>query len=356
MAFPSVNPVRCQRRNRSLLFSGLFTRSSIAMQHSDEWRVVEGLEPDRTRVNSTLPVGRIADYLESLSRERAWLAVLLGMTALAWADSRCGGVGLAPLYIPVICAACWTLGERAGLFVAIVAAILAVVPHFADPSHPPLLLLGARIGVRVATYLFVTAIVVSFRRSFDRERYMALRDSLTDALNKETFRKRAIDVLNAAAPAGQILVLALLDLDDFKSVNTRHGHVAGDAVLRAFAQGACDIIRREDDFGRIGGDEFAFLIPVPSAADGRRLAATLHARLSKTLAEREPPVTCSMGALVISPDAPRDEASMMQAVDQLMYAVKRAGKNAVQIAEAGKVLEATGAEPRRGARRLGAVR
>jgi hypothetical protein len=81
---------------------------------------------------------------------------------------------------------------------------------------------------------------------------------MTDALNKETFRERLIHRLDLAVPARQSFLLAILDLDDFKGINNRHGHVAGDEVLRAFAQGARKTIRREDDFGRIGGDEFAF--------------------------------------------------------------------------------------------------
>ena len=63
-------------------------------------------------------------------------------------------------------------------------------------------------------------------------------------------------------------------------------------------------------------------------------ARLLHKRLSSVLADTPHPVTCSMGALLISPDTPRDEPSLMHAVDQLMYAVKRAGKNAVEIGRA----------------------
>ena len=84
---------------------------------------------------------------------------------------------------------------------------------------------------------------------------LAVRDRMTDALNKETFRERVIHRLDLAVPARQSFLLAILDLDDFKGLNNRHGHVAGDEVLRTFAQGARGIIRREDDFGRIGGDE-----------------------------------------------------------------------------------------------------
>lgn len=294
-------------------------------------------------MTSHLPVGRFAGHLEALSRARAWCAVLLAVTALALADSQLRAIGLTPLYIPIVCAAGWRLGERAGYLVAIVAAILAVVPHLADPVHPPLAVLGLRVAVRVATFLFVASIIASFRCSFDREHELAIRDRMTGALNKEVFRERVIAALNAAAATRRTLLLAILDLDDFKTLNNRFGHAAGDAVLRTFARGATAIIRREDKFGRIGGDEFAFLLPVHSTGEATHFAHALHERLSLILAEALQPVTCSMGALVIPPDTPRDEATLMHAVDQLMYAVKRAGKNAVRIGEAGTMGDSSAA-------------
>lgn len=84
---------------------------------------------------------------------------------------------------------------------------------------------------------------------------------MTDALNKETFRERVIHRLDLAVPARQSFLLAILDLDDFKGINNRYGHIAGDEVLRTFAQGARKIIRREDDFGRIGATSSPFCFP-----------------------------------------------------------------------------------------------
>ena len=167
-------------------------------------------------MNSHLPVGRLADRLHSLPRERAWFAILLSVTALALANAHFPRIGLAPLYMPIVCAACWALGSRAGYLVAIVAAVLAVVPHLAElPGLSPALL-GARMAVRAVTYVIVAAIVLSFRRSFDREHHLAVRDRMTDALNKETFRERVIHRLDLAVPARQTFLLAILDLDDFK--------------------------------------------------------------------------------------------------------------------------------------------
>ncbi|BAI99206.1 hypothetical protein SJA_P2-00300 (plasmid) [Sphingobium indicum UT26S] len=65
------------------------------------------------RVNSHLPVGRMAERLESLPREHAWFAILVAVTALSWANHAYPSAGLLPLYVPIICAAGWALGVGA---------------------------------------------------------------------------------------------------------------------------------------------------------------------------------------------------------------------------------------------------
>src|SRR3546814_14264703 len=93
-------------------------------------------------------------------------------------------------------------------------------------------------------------------------------------------------------------MLVLLDLDDFKAANDRAGHLAGDEILRAFAKGVSAIMRREDLIGRIGGDEFALLVRVPSIAEGQCIARDIHARLSAVLAQSRYPVTRSAALCV----------------------------------------------------------
>lgn len=281
-------------------------------------------------MNSHLPVGRLAQALESMSRESAWFAIVTTTALLTWANGRFADAGLAPLYIPVICAACWSLGERAGYFVALVCAVTAIMPHLPLSDSSPLAL-GVRVTVRVATYLFVAATIASFRRSFDRQRHLALRDRMTGALNGETFQAFFKETLDTAREDQGTLLLAILDLDDFKAINNEHGHAAGDTVLRTFARGARELVRRDDAFGRLGGDEFVLLLRVRPDDAGESFARTLHGRVSAVLSAGEYPVTCSMGALIIRPDNAQNAASLMNAVDQIMYRAKRGGKNAVEI-------------------------
>ncbi|GLK44994.1 hypothetical protein GCM10017612_29140 [Novosphingobium resinovorum] len=139
-------------------------------------------------------------------------------------------------------------------------------------------------------------------------------------------------LLNSGARGGDTLVLAILDLDDFKTLNNIHGHAAGDTVLHVLGKRALAMLRPEDVFGRIGGDEFAFLVATRSAEEGERFARILHARLSRALETTQHPVTCSMGVLLVPPRSFRSAAELLDVADQAMYRVKRSGKDGLQIA------------------------
>lgn len=285
-------------------------------------------------MNQTISVGILAKFLESLSREQVWFLIVLATAGIGFADYAVPGVGFTPLYMLVVCAACWGLGAREGYFVAIVAAFLALLPSFHADVPPAPHLMVLRVVVRIVAFLFIAATITSFRRAYNREMFHANRDRMTGTLNKEVFHRRCAAAIEGAARARQALLLIILDLDDFKEINNREGHRAGDAVLRLFARGVASIMRREDLIGRIGGDEFALLVRVPSIGEGQGFARDIHARISSMLTDSPYPVTCSMGALLIPPDANRNPGELMHAADEAMYRAKRGGKNSVEIARA----------------------
>src|SRR3546814_851268 len=92
-------------------------------------------------------------------------------------------------------------------------------------------------------------------------------------------------------------------LQTYELARTGDPQLAAAEILRAFAKGVSAIMRREDLIGRIGGNEFALLVRVPSIAEGQGIARVIHARLSAVLAQSRYPVTCSMGALLIPPES-----------------------------------------------------
>jgi diguanylate cyclase (GGDEF)-like protein len=256
---------------------------------------------------------------------------VIATAGIAVANLTAPAVGFAPLYILVICGACWALGPREGFFVATVTAFMTAVPALdAAPGLSPVLLI-LRVTVPVASFLFIAATVTSFRRSYERELFHAHRDRMTGILNKEVFHRRCARAIDEARRSRQTVLLAILDLDDFKIANDRAGHRAGDEILRTFAKGLARIIRRDDLTGRIGGDEFAMLVRVPSMAEGQSIAADIHARLSEVLAKSRHRTTCSMGALLVSPDRRHHLDALMHAADKAMYCAKSDGKNSLTI-------------------------
>jgi diguanylate cyclase (GGDEF)-like protein len=277
---------------------------------------------------------RTAQGWSSLAR---WAAVTAGMIVVMLLDIATGAeVTMVPFYLIVAAFGAWVIGERQGLLIGLTAVAMGVgIRHWQyleNPQHA--VNTGAEIwnaGARTITTGLVVLLVSGMRAALDLERWRATTDGLTGVLNKAAFRIEAEAVIAQARSAGHALILCYMDLDGFKLVNDRHGHSAGDEVLRVFAKAATDAIREGDLFARIGGDEFVALLSVPTSAQGDWVAELVHRRLSHILANTGLPVSCSMGALVTEGArlVPFDIA--VQLADQLMYEVKRAGKNALRI-------------------------
>jgi diguanylate cyclase (GGDEF)-like protein len=162
------------------------------------------------------------------------------------------------------------------------------------------------------------------------------RDSVFDRLTGLPNRRYVESLLDQAMAAARRtrrpLVLALADLDHFKQINDRHGHAAGDEVLRHAASTLSRAFRRSDVIARYGGEEFVILFPEtePAAAAERleQLRADV-ARHSVPVPGAEVPITLSVGLA----EFPRDgesPADLLACADQRLYAAKRAGRNRVQ--------------------------
>src|SRR5439155_410830 len=119
-----------------------------------------------------------------------------------------------------------------------------------------------------------------------------------------------------------------IDLDEFKLVNFRLGHEAGDAVLRSVARGLTGVVRASDVVARIGGDQFVVLLPEAGAAAARLTAEKLRQALSAVVPAHGWRITASIGvATFLVP--PESVDALLAAADRLMYQAKQTGKNTV---------------------------
>ena len=161
----------------------------------------------------------------------------------------------------------------------------------------------------------------------------ALIDPLTGVANRRGFFQAGERLMLGTRFAHRPAALLMFDLDRFKSINDKFGHAAGDAVLIAFCQVATSLLRPTDLFGRIGGEEFASLLPDTGWQDALQLAERLRAAFEATLhtlAERPLTATVS-GGVAISDDESFDLSALLGAADQALYRAKALGGNRVEL-------------------------
>jgi diguanylate cyclase (GGDEF)-like protein/PAS domain S-box-containing protein len=155
--------------------------------------------------------------------------------------------------------------------------------------------------------------------------------AFTDPLTGLPNRRALMEAMNACIAGGQRGCLAVIDLDHFKQVNDRFGHSAGDEVLRSFARVARQGLRATDMLARIGGEEFALLLPGADIDIGERICKRIGATLARTVThhgDMSISVTSSMGLAVLC----ADPALALDTADKALYIAKARGRARLQVA------------------------
>ncbi|HYR27470.1 MAG TPA: GGDEF domain-containing protein, partial [Thermoanaerobaculia bacterium] len=234
-------------------------------------------------------------------------------------DGRVGIDGrMAAVAFPLICR-----GRTVGAVVGIDKRGAADVPRFAPATRvalehaiePAAIALENAIRVQRAEALSVTDDLTSLYNS----RY------LSQVLRRETKR---------ASRSGRPLSLLFMDLDGFKAINDTHGHDAGDAILRGVAQLIAAGTRQTDYVARVGGEEFAILLPETALFDGLQFAEKLRSSVAATtirVGDIEHHVTISIGIANVPHSQVKDADELYRAADQALYRAKANGRNRVEM-------------------------
>ena len=233
-----------------------------------------------------------------------------------------------------------------------------IVSYAADPSYPLVVITSSdlddvlsrwrtRVGwllIFGATFslaggLVLWRLLVSVRAIDDLSRKLAQQaniDFLTDIPNRRFFMRNGSLEIDRARRYNHPVSLMMLDLDGFKLINDRHGHKMGDAVLEAVAQAARNVLRQLDVPCRMGGEEFAVLLPETQLGQATEVAERLRKHIENlTLTSADGlavPVTASFGVAELnSTDANLDR--LLARADAALYQAKVSGRNRVCIAE-----------------------
>jgi diguanylate cyclase (GGDEF)-like protein len=157
-------------------------------------------------------------------------------------------------------------------------------------------------------------------------------DPLTGVGNRRAFFERGEQLLRRGAFGDQPKVLLLFDLDRFKQVNDTFGHHIGDKVLTTFCDTATAALRPDDLFGRLGGEEFATLLPHASLDEGLAVAERIRSTFEATTlgAGAETLVATVSVGVAMSIDPSRNLADLIKAADRALYRAKANGRNRVE--------------------------
>ncbi|MFN8123575.1 MAG: diguanylate cyclase [Thermoleophilia bacterium] len=190
-------------------------------------------------------------------------------------------------------------------------------------SDDPAALTGA--AARLERFAAITALAVTSAEARRSLAHLAATDPLTGLWNKRTFAERLEQELAAARRDGVPLTLAVLDLDHFKRVNDTHGHDVGDDVLVELARRLQATVRDGEVLARVGGEEFAWILPRTDGIQGFQAAERARAGIAREPFPGVGRLTMSAGVCDISEAAGADE--LFRNADAALYWAKRSGRD-----------------------------
>jgi diguanylate cyclase (GGDEF)-like protein len=268
------------------------------------------------------------------------------VAAIGWLDAVTGpDVGFSLFYLVPIVTCAWLLGHRAAVAVAVASAIVwFLADHAARPgdvlsvslwnSFTRLLIYGGAGWLPATVRADRRRLMMAntrLRELADQETEVARTDPLTGLPNWRGLTAHLERDMERARRTGEPLAILYIDLDGFKAVNDRHGHAAGDALLRDTGRVLRDEVRASDVAARVGGDEFIVVMPDADADAAGRAGHRMVGAIAK-LGERHPeaPIGASVGVACFTA-MPSTVDALVGPADRAMYEAKRAGKGQVMI-------------------------
>lgn len=231
--------------------------------------------------------------------------------------------------LPIMLSA-WYGGKRVGLVIAISSAVIWFAADMAaGQQYTNILIPVWNTLVRLSFFLIILWLLLIVNEKLALEESLADTDPLTGLANRRFFLEQLEREYARVQRYPEPFTIAYFDLDNFKYVNDTMGHDVGDELLLTVANTLKSSIRGSDFAARLGGDEFAVLFPMLEKDAVSSVLETLPDTLLKAMGENNWPVTFSIGAVTFS-EVMSTSRDMVKQVDDLMYQVKKSGKNSIR--------------------------
>jgi diguanylate cyclase (GGDEF)-like protein len=277
-----------------------------------------------------------------------WIAVSVTLPVEASALRMTIGAGIVTVYAALTATELWTERRRSLqrrwplIVVPVMHGLVLMLPillgNLMQPHDPKFATSVWVTGFSVELVLyaigtvFVIFILVS-ERAVIAHKTAASTDPLTGMFNRRGFAEACARVIDREAQAGRPVTVLIFDIDHFKSINDRFGHAAGDEILKLFAIVVVNTLRLSDLSGRVGGEEFAALLPC-SLEEGVIAAERVRSAFANSGIEVESgPVDTTVSIGVAGGPAGTELEVLLAAADTALYQAKRSGRNRVEAAE-----------------------
>ncbi|MDD5067911.1 MAG: diguanylate cyclase [bacterium] len=229
-------------------------------------------------------------------------------------------------FIPILIVS-WYTSLSNGVIISFLSAVVwGIVDYFSGHTYSYILIPVWNTLMRLFIYFIITYLITTLKKSLNEERKLAREDHLTRTWNSRYFLEIGEIETKRAFRYRHDLTLVYLDLDDFKKINDRYGHLEGDRCLALIAETIKKNLRIHDVLARLGGDEFAILFPETSQRQARSIVKKIRTHVKALMTKNRWPVTLSIGVTTCSKKN-CDIETLIRKTDEVMYSIKRKGKD-----------------------------
>jgi len=293
----------------------------------------------------TLPAAQVAPPAREAwfpgLRKRA--APLVTLVASIGGSIVIGGPGAIAFPIPALlwCALAYRLFTTACLALVYAASTLISirlnVMHLGDGFDTREALTSARLAIALIALgpLVVASVMAARSDLLKRLRTLVDLDAMTGLRNRRAFFEHGGALLEVCAAQNRPVSVMMLDIDHFKTINDRHGHEMGDRVLITFAQILARTVRPDDVVGRVGGEEFAVVLPDCAAVEAMAVAARINSQFRSAAIDQADgaPVFATVSIGIHADPGPASLEQRLSQADKALYRAKNSGRDTIDLSQ-----------------------